>query len=66
MAIPDKRSSAGRMYPKLKQPTEPIKPKRPPADGWARKQRQASGENVDHITRGFLSPLGGQAKGKAK
>jgi hypothetical protein len=30
-------------------------------DGWARKQRAAWGENVDHITRGTTSPLGGRA-----
>jgi hypothetical protein len=60
MPIPDKRSIAQGMYPKLKQPTEP-QPKRPPADGWA-KQRQSWGEDVDHRARGHVSPLGGQVK----
>jgi hypothetical protein len=47
-------SFAEKMFPNL-QP----KPKAP-IDGWA-KQRQAWGE-VDHRKRGFVSPLGGQAK----
>jgi hypothetical protein len=56
---------AERIYPKLKPKPEPQKPKRPPVEGWA-KQRKEWGENVDQRTRGFMSPLGGKAKGKAK
>ena len=51
------RSIAGRMYPSAKSG----EPKRPPIDGWA-KQRKEWGENVDHRTRGAVSPLGGQVK----
>jgi hypothetical protein len=61
MPIPDKRTIAQRIYSKLKQPTEPDQPKRPPVDGWA-PQRKAWGENVDHRARGHVSPLGGQVK----
>ena len=57
-----KRSISENMYPKLKQPAEP-KPKRPPADGWA-KQRAKWGDNVDHVSRQYVSPLGGQVKRK--
>ena len=64
LRVTDKRSFAGLMYPKLKPQPEPDKPKRPPIDGWA-KERQAWGEH-DQRARGFMSPLGGKAKGKAK
>jgi hypothetical protein len=61
LRLTDKRSLAERIYTKLKpKPTEPNQPKRQPIDGWA-KQRQAWGE-VDHRTRGPVSPLGGQVK----
>lgn len=63
MPTEPERSIAGRLYSNLIKPEE--KP-RPMIDGWARKQRQAWGENVDHITRGPTSPLGGVAKGKTK
>ena len=54
---------AERIYSNLKQPTEPDQPKRPPPiDGWS-PQRAQWGE-VDHRARGFMSPLGGKAKGK--
>jgi hypothetical protein len=59
-----RRSPAGRMYPHLKTKPEPDPPKRPPIDGWA-KQRQAWGEH-DQRARGFMSPLGGKAKGKTE
>ena len=60
MPIPDKRTIAQRIFPKLKQPAEPDQAKRAPADGWA-KQRKEWGENVDHRARGAMSPLGGSA-----
>jgi hypothetical protein len=57
------RSIAGRLYSNLVK-TKPEEKIKPPVDGLARKQRQAWGENVDHITRGPVSPLGGQVKSK--
>jgi hypothetical protein len=62
LRLTDKRSIAGRMYPKLKPKPEPDQPKRPPIDGWA-PQRAQWGEH-DQRARGFVSPLGGKAKGK--
>jgi hypothetical protein len=57
------RSIAGRMYPKLKPKPEPDQPKRPqPIDGWA--PNRAQWGEVDQRARGFMSPLGGKAKGK--
>jgi hypothetical protein len=54
------KSVAESIYPKLKPKPEPVKPRRPPADGWA-PQRAQWGE-VDHRVRGAVSPLGGTVK----
>lgn len=54
-----KPSIAAGLFPNLPAENNQVKSNR--VDGWAR-QRAQWGENVDHRTRGPVSPLGGTVK----